>query len=109
MAGAAPIELGLTAIDTRRHWSPSSQPYAPADVLLRYLAEGGQISPIVGLEEHVHAGARRVAVYHFELTKDGQQQILPVQSNPVVRRLLHDRNLRVVHLKRESLAETRPL
>ena len=110
MAGAAPpIELGLTAIDTRRHWSPSSQPYAPADVLLRYLAEGWQISPIVGLEEHVHAGARRVAVYHFELTKDGQQQILPVQSNPVVRRLLHDRNLRVVHLKREALAETRPL
>ena len=109
MAGAAPIELGLTAIDTRRHWSPSSQPYAPADVLLRYLAEGWQISPIVGLEEHVHAGARRVAVYHFEVTKDGQQQILPVQSNPVVRRLLHDRNLRVVHLNREALAETRPL
>lgn len=106
MAGAAPsfIEMELRSNDTRRHWSPTSQTYAPADVLLRFLAEGWQISPIVGLEEHWHAGVRRVDVYHFELTKDEASQVLPVQSNPVVRRLMHDRKFRVVLLKRDNVA-----
>ncbi|MCD4686351.1 MAG: hypothetical protein K8S97_10480 [Anaerolineae bacterium] len=100
MAGAAPsfIELELRTNDTRRHWSPSSQAYAPADVLLRYLATGWQVSPVVGLEEHYHAGVRRVDVYHFELLNGDQQQILPVQSNPVVRRLIQERGLRIVRL-----------
>ena len=108
MTGAAPsfIEMELRSIDTRRHWSPSSQAYAPADVLLRYLAEGWTVSPIVGLEEHWHAGVRRVDVYHFELSKDNQSLVLPVQSNPVVRRLLNERQLRVVLLKRDDVTLT---
>ncbi len=100
------FEMELRSQDTRRHWSPGSQAYAPADVLLRYLADGWQLSPIVGLEEHWHAGARRVDVYHFELAKDGQVLVLPVQSNPVVRRLLHERGLRVVLLKRDKVTRT---
>ena len=105
MAGAGPsfIEAELRSLDTRRHWSPSSQLYAPADVLLRYVTEGWTISPVVGLEEHWHAGSRRVDVYHFELIKDEQAQVLPVQSNPVVRRLLYERGLRVVLLKSENV------
>ena len=108
MPGAASsfVEMELRSFDTRRHWSASSQAYAPADVLLGYLADGWQLSPVVGLEEHWHAGARRVDVFHFELTKDDQVQILPVQSNPIVRRLLHDRKLRVVLLKRERITRT---
>lgn len=105
MTGAAPsfIEMELRSTDTRRHWSPSSQAYAPADVLLRYLAEGWTVSPIVGLEEHWHAGVRRVDVYHFELVRENKVLVLPVQSNPVVRRLLHERQLRVVLLKRDNV------
>ena len=105
MSGAAPsfIEMEFRSNDTRRHWSSSSQMYAPADVLVHYLAEGWQISPVVGLEEHWHAGVRRVDVYHFELTKDDQSQVLPVQSNPVVRRLMRDRQLRVVLLKNDAI------
>lgn len=105
MAGAGPsfIESELRSLDTRRHWSPSSQTYAPADVLLRYVAEGWQISPVVGLEEHWHAGSRRVDVYHFEVIKDNQALVLPVQSNPVVRRLLRDRELSLVLLKSENV------
>ncbi len=105
MAGAAPsfIEMELRSNDTRRHWSPTSQTYAPADVLLRFLAEGWLVSPIVGLEEHWHAGVRRVDVYHFELTRDEQSLVLPVQSNPVVRRLMHERQFRVVLLKRDNV------
>jgi hypothetical protein len=104
-AGAAPafIEIEMRSNDTRRHWSPSSQAYAPADVLVRYMAEDWTVSPIVGLEEHWHAGSRRVDVYHFELTKDNQSLVLPVQSNPIVRRLLHERQLRVVLLNRDDV------
>jgi hypothetical protein len=104
-AGAAPmfIEMELRSTDTRRHWSASSQAYAPADVLMRYLADNWTISPVVGLEEHWHAGSRRVDVYHFELIKDEESLVLPVQSNPVVRRLLQERQLRVVLLKRDDV------
>ena len=102
MSGAAPsfLEMEMRTLDTRRHWSPTSQTYAPADVLMRYLATGWQINPVVGLEEHYHAGVRRVDIYHFELAKGEEQHILPVQSNPVVRRLLHERSLRVVVIAR---------
>ncbi len=105
MTGTAPsfIEMELRSNDTRRHWSPSSQQYAPADVFVSYLADGWLFSPVVGLEEHFHAGIRRVDVYHFELTKEGQSQVLPVQSNPIVRRLLHQYQLRVVLLKRDAV------
>lgn len=104
MTGAVPsfIEMELRSNDTRRHWAPSSQAYAPADVLLRYLSTGWQVSPVVGLEEHYHAGVRRVDVYHFELLKGDQQQILPVHSNPVVRRLIQERGLRIVRLSNDA-------
>ena len=98
------IEMELRSTDTRRHWSPTSQAYAPADVLMRFLTDGWAISPIVGLEEHWHAGSRRVDVYHFELIKGDDALILPVQSNPVVRRLLNDRQLRVVLLKNDEVS-----
>lgn len=108
MRGAAPsfIEMELRSSDTRRHWSPMSQLYAPADVLIQYLAEGWTISPVIGLEEHWHAGVRRVDVYHFELTKEGQAQVLPVQSNPIVRRLIQQRQLKIVLLKRDDVRVT---
>lgn len=102
---AAFLEMELRSTDTRRHWSPTSQAYAPADVLLQYLTEDWQISPVVGLEEHWHAGIRRVDVYHFELTKEGQALIIPVQSNPVVRRLIAHQGLKVVMLKRDTNVE----
>jgi len=110
MSGAAPsfIEMELRSLDTRRHWSPTSQAYAPADVLLRYLAEEWQLSPIVGLEEHWHAGVRRVDVYHFEVSKGEETLVLPVQSNPVVRRLLRDCNLRIVVIQRDNIPAAGP-
>lgn len=96
------LEMELRSTDTRRHWSPTSQAYAPADVLLQYLADDWEMSPVVGLEEHWHAGVRRVDVYHFELHKGAQSMVVPVQSNPVIRRLIARRGLKVVMLKRES-------
>ncbi len=97
------LEMELRSTDTRRHWSPTSQAYAPADVLVQYITEEWQVSPVVGLEEHWHAGIRRVDVYHFELNKEGQTLVVPVQSNPVIRRLIAQRGLKVVVLRRESV------
>lgn len=102
-AAASFLEMELRSTDTRRHWSPTSQAYAPADVLIQYLNEDWQVSPVVGLEEHWHAGIRRVDVYHFELAKEEQTLVLPVQSNPVVRRLITQRSLKVVLLKRDNI------
>jgi hypothetical protein len=98
------IEMELRSNDTRRHWSPTSQKYAPVDVLIQYLSAGWSISPVVGLEEHWHAGVRRVDVYHFELVKNDEVQVLPVQSNPIVRRLLQQRSLKIVLLKRDEVS-----
>lgn len=106
MANPTPsfIEMELRSTDTRRHWSANSQAYAPGDVLMRYLTEGWTISPVVGLEEHWHAGSRRVDVYHFELINGDQSVILPVQSNPIIRRLLNERQLRIILLKSNDVA-----
>lgn len=110
MANSAPsyVDMELRSTDTRRHWSPTSQAYAPVDVLMRYLNEGWEISPVVGLEEHWHAGARRVDVYHFELTTGDQVQVLPVSSNPVVRRLIQQQKLKIVLLQRDNVDVSEP-
>lgn len=105
MAGASVsfMENELRALDTRRHWSASSQTYAPGDVLLSLLAEGWDLGEVVGLEEYWHAGVRRVDIYLFELTRDGVTQTVPVQSNPVIRHLVRERKLTVELRKSESL------
>lgn len=96
------LELELRTTDTRRHWSPSSQQYAPADVLLQFLADNWQLSPVIGLEEHWHAGVRRVDIFHFELNKGDRTVVVPVHSNPIVRRLIEERALKIVMLPREA-------
>ena len=98
MRNAAPsfIEMELRSADRRRHWSPSSQTFAPADVLLECLADDWDINPVVGLEECWYGGGRHVAVYYFELTKDNQAIIMAVLGNPVVRRLVCQPQFRVM-------------
>jgi hypothetical protein len=45
-----------------------------------------------------------VDVFHFELVNGDQSVILPVQSNPIIRRLLNERQLRIVLLKSNDVA-----
>ena len=92
------MEREQRSLDQGRHWSSSSQTYAPADVLLEYLADGWDISSVVGHEEYWYGGGRHVAVYYFELTKDNQALVLPILGNPIVRRLVRQRQLRIVRL-----------
>jgi hypothetical protein len=72
-------------------------------VLLESLADDWIINSVVGLEEYWYGGGRHVAIYYFELTKDNQAVIMPVLGNPVVRRLVGERRLRVVLRTGEDL------
>ena len=93
------IEFEFRSTDKRQFWAAASQKYAPAGVLLDYLEAGWVLSRVVGVEEFYYAGLRHVSIYHFELFKNGQFYVIPVQGNPVVRRLLRDQNLREVPLR----------
>ena len=92
----AVIDRELWLAERRRHWSPSSQSYAPVDVLLDRQADGWNLNLVVGLEEYWLGGGRHVTVYYFELTKAYQTVIMPVLGNPVVRRLVSQRRFRVM-------------
>ncbi len=100
MRNAVPSFVGveLRSAGKRRHWSPSSQTYAPVDVLLEYLVADWNLNPVVGLEKFWYGGGRHVAVYYVELTKGNQTVVMPVHANPVVRRLIVERQLRVMPL-----------
>jgi hypothetical protein len=97
-AVASFIEMEQWPADKPRHWSSSSQTYVPADVLLESLVDGWDISPVVGREECWHGGGRHITVYYFELTRNQQAVVMPVLGNPIVRRLVDQRQLRVVLL-----------
>jgi hypothetical protein len=100
MQNAVPssIEMEQWPADKPRHWSSSSQTYVPADVLLEYLDDDWDISSVVGREECWHGGGRHITVYYFELTRNHQAVVMPVLGNPIVRRLVDERQLRVVLL-----------
>jgi hypothetical protein len=83
------IEMEQRSVDKQRHWSSSSQPYVPADVLLEYLADGWDISSVVGREEGWFGGGRHIVVYYFELARNNQIVVMQVLGNPVVRRLVN--------------------
>ena len=83
------IETELRSARKRQPWSASSQPYAPVGVLLEHLADGWAISSEVIKEDVWYGAGRHVYVCHFQLTRGLQTRVMPVLSNPVVRRLMH--------------------
>jgi hypothetical protein len=97
------MEMEWRSFDERRHWAASSQIYVPVDVLLEYLDHGWSISPVVGREDHWYGGGRHITVHYFELTMNNQAVVMPVLDNPVVCRLMHDYQLRIVLLNRDDV------
>jgi hypothetical protein len=71
-----------------RHWSSVSENYAGGDSLLTALEQGWEVSDTVYFEEIWYAGSRQVMLYHVELNRDGETVVMPVLSNPYIRRLL---------------------
>ena len=88
-----------------RHWSPTSQPYAPAHVLLQYLRYGWKADNTVFIKSFCCLGSRSVAVYYFLLTWDAEQVWMPVLANPVVRRLIQESGLTLVRLSADIGAD----
>lgn len=75
-------------LDVTRHWSVISENYAGGDALVTRLTHGWQIKEPVFVEQYWHAGVRLVTIYHCELERDGETEVMPVLSNPYVDRLL---------------------
>lgn len=78
-----------------RHWSPQSQPYAPADVLLHLLDDGWCLQPQAFVESYRCVSGRHVNVYLFVLLRNQERKMLWVVENPAVRRLVQMRRLTV--------------
>ena len=95
---ASLFEIERRSANPRRHWSPASQSYAPADVLLEYLADGWNLSSVVGRMEHWYGAGRHVGVYYFELARDHRMMVMAVHGNPAVHRLVWERRSRIVPL-----------
>ncbi len=76
-----------------RYWSAGSQRYAPADILLQYLRGGWMVDDAVPVETFYCGGARCVKVYYFRLFYEEEDLWMPVIENPVVLRLIGERNL----------------
>lgn len=95
-----------------RHWSPESEIYAPADVLLQYLTAGWSLDQHVAVETVYYAGYRRSDVYYFTLEHDGVSLEMPVLATPVVFKLIEDRRLTTLPInvdREEQVHPRRPL
>lgn len=79
--------------DDNRHWSPSSQPYAPADILFQYLREGWLLGDTVVIQVIQCFSGRCVEIYHFQLSSSSGHVSMPIIANPVILRLIVERGL----------------
>ncbi|HEX2906873.1 MAG TPA: hypothetical protein VHO69_08440 [Phototrophicaceae bacterium] len=90
-------------IDIYRHWHPQSQEYAGGDALATALFMGWKAKEIILMDRRWHGGgARRVNIYHFELTRGDETLAMPVLGNPYVERVITELGLRVVQLSKHK-------
>ncbi len=82
--------------DDYRHWSPASQPYATADVLLQYLRREWECANEVTVKTSRCVSSRCVEVYIFTISKGHERLCVPVISNPVILHLVRERGLTVM-------------
>lgn len=90
--------LPIEADDGYHHWSPKSQPYAPADVLLQYLHDGWEINNRIVSEVFRCLSRQCVELYYFMLLRDGEFVTLPIVANPVASRLIREFSLTVIQV-----------
>jgi len=79
-----------------RHWSPSSQPFASAEILLKYLREGWQLERTVAVQMFQCVSRRCVRLYYFSALHDDQSLTIPVVENPIVLRVIRENHLELV-------------
>ena len=100
MSNVARVEFRASD-ESFRHWSPQSQNYASADILVQYLANGWTVESPAVVESHSATGARRSEVYHFHLIRNEQDIEMPVLANPVVSRLIEQYELTVLRVNND--------
>jgi hypothetical protein len=101
--------IGYPDDDILRHWSPDSETYAPADVLLQYLKRGWNLEKLVAVETVYHAGFRRSDIYYFTVERDGRAVEMPILANPAVFRVIEQYQLTTlrINVDREGHAPIR--
>jgi hypothetical protein len=92
-----------TKVDVRddeisRHWSPDSETYAPADILLQYLKNGWLLEKLVAVETIYYAGYRRSEIFYFTLERDGRSVEMPILSNPAVFKVIEENELTTLRI-----------
>jgi hypothetical protein len=97
-----PAAPGFERGEDYRHWSPLSQPYAPADVLLQYLRERWQIQESVLVEVSRCISYQCTEMYNFILIRGGERITMPVLANPVVLRLTRELGLILIRVHTAS-------
>lgn len=94
-------------IDIYRHWHPGSEKYGGGDSLATAVYMGWKTREIVYREEHWRAG-RCSMTYHFTLERDDETMVMPVISNPYVRRFISEAPVQVVPIaEREHMRQPR--
>jgi hypothetical protein len=95
-------------IEVSHYWSPTSEKYAGCDQLLTALFKGWEVDENVYLESYWHSASREVNIYHFTLHRKGQQLVMPVLSNPYLRRMLQRMPFKVRSIEeRDNILRTR--
>jgi hypothetical protein len=75
-------------MDATQHWCATSEKYAGGDCLATALNRGWQMSPVIKRETRWYAGNRFVYLYHFTLTRETDEMVMPVITNPFIERLI---------------------
>lgn len=93
--------------DDYRHWSPESEPLAPADVLLQYLRKGWLLDVTVEIKSHQCRSCRYVDIYCFTLHHHARPKPLqmPVLANPIVRKVVQQHGLKLIHVFDELITD----
>lgn len=81
--------MNTHTLRNKRHWSPSSEPYATGDVLVRHLHMGWTVQH-VELVVFPCTGYRQISVHRFSLAKEGCELQMSVVTNPTVMRLVEE-------------------
>jgi hypothetical protein len=92
-------------LDVTRHWSPKSEKYSGCDSLLTAIYEGWKLSNTIYVEDFWHLGQRRVPIYHFELSRNGETHSMVIVDNPYVWRLSKQPAFRVLPISERTPQE----
>lgn len=83
-----PRNFHMEYMDVTQHWCADSAKYAGGDCLVTALFNGWEMNPVIQKETKWYAGNRFVYIYHFSLSRAGEQMVMPVVTNPYIEKLI---------------------